>query len=773
VNAYAGRTSPDAAFGPPQEDQKGISLWQLVLNRKWLILFCVGVGLGLGYLYFDRQDPSYQSSSRIYVYIDEAQLPIDAMRYSNRRMDLQNTHIQIIRSPLIVNEAVKQFGLGKLPSLKTSSDPTNTIIGNLHVEGVNGTDIISMTYRCEYPDDCKVVLEAVGETYKTFLDIKHKDTQSKFKGLIEQATGELGSKIEKKNAELATHRQKHRLTLKGDDPYNPHQARMEAIDIQRQKLEIEKQKLEGQISSIRSIESQGGNRGVLLHMLESFNRHEEDEFGLPTTDESLNQSPDLINLYVQLEVLKLSLGDEHPRVRLLNAEITAREKFYQLQNEGEEGAEGEGTGGKRDFVGNYVRSLEHQVQTIDAMVEQLDVEYAEQQEMSYALDTDIQEDRQLKKQVQLSEQLVEILTRRLNEISLTANESSETGGMRAQIIAPAGAGAKIAINFNQIMTLSGGLGLLCGLILAYLLEVSDTSFRSPDDIAAELGVHVLGHIPAIDFSAIAPDMQTGLDTSLCTYYEPKSRTSEAYRAIRTALYFSTRGGGSHKVIQVTSPDPGDGKSTLAANLAISIAYSGKRVLLIDADFRRPRVHKLFNLSDQFGVTSVINGEETLVDSIQETDVENLFALVCGPRPTNPSELLTSPRFEEMLSVLREQYDFVIVDTPPMLAVTDPSAVAARVDGVFVALRLKSKSRAKATQAIKMLTHLGANVLGVVVNGVGSRQDHAYGTTYSYGGKNYRYGTYGYGEDEDDGYWFYYDDEMEVDEGFEHAFSDEH
>jgi capsular exopolysaccharide synthesis family protein len=771
VNAFADRSSLDSAQAPLMEEQNGISLWQLISNRKWLILFCVGVALGLGYLYFNRQPPRYQSTSRIYIYVDEAQLPVDAMRYNSRRMDLQNTHIQIIRSPLIVEAAVKEFGLGKLPSLKVFSDPTNAIIGNLHVEGVKGTDIISLAYTCQYPDDCKAVLEAIGETYKTFLEVKHKDTQTKFKGLIVQATNELGNKIEKKNVELASHRQQHRLTLKGDEPYNPHQARMEAIDTQRQKLEIEKQKLEGQISSIKKIESQGGNRGVLLHMLESFNRNEEDEFGLPSAEDSLNQSPDLINLYVQLEVLKISLGDEHPRVRLLEAEITAREKFYQLQNEDEEGSE-EG-GGKRDFVSNYVRSLEHQVQTIDAMIDQLDVEYADQQEMSYALDADIQKDRQLKRQVELSEQLVEILTKRLNEISLTANESNDTGGMRAQIIAPPGPGGKIAVNFNQIMTLSGGLGLLCGLILGYLLEVSDTSFRSPDDIAAELGVPVLGHIPAIDFSAIVPDLQTGLDTSLCTYYEPKSRTSEAYRAIRTALYFSTRGGGGHKVIQVTSPDPGDGKSTLAANLAVSIAYSGKRVLLIDADFRRPRVHKIFNLSDEFGVTSVINGEETLLDSIQQTDVENLFALVCGPRPTNPSELLTSPRFEEMLSVLREKYDFVIVDTPPMLAVTDPSAVAARVDGVFVALRLKSKSRAKATLAIKMLTHLGANVLGVVVNGVGSRQDHAYGTTYSYGGKSYRYGTYGYGEDEDDGYWFYYDDEMELDEGFEHALSDEH
>lgn len=772
MNASTGGSALNSAGAHSAEERSGVSLWQLIVHRKWLILFCVSIGLGLGYLYFNRQTPSFQSSSRIYVYINESQLPLDSMRYASRRVDLQNTHIQIIRSPHIIDNAVKEFGLGKLPSLRMYANPTNVIIGNLHVEGVKGTDIISLTYRCPLPDDCKQVLDAVGKTYQEFLAIKNESTQSDFKTLILEATNKLSDTIDKSNAKLSEHRKTHRLTLKGDSPYNQYQIRMEAIDAQRQKMEIEKKKLAGQIASIKSIESEGGNRGVLLHMLESFNRNEEDEFGLPSTTETLNQTPDLINLYVQLEVLKLSHGDEHPKVRLLNAEITAREKFYQLQNEQQEGVEGgEGTtGGKRDFVGNYVRSLEHQVHTLNAMIEQLDVEYGEQQEMSYELDKIITEDKQFKRQVEMSEQLIAILSKRLSEIEIT---TSEQGGMRAEIIAPADQGGKIAINFNQIMTLSGGLGLLCGLVLGYLLEVSDTSFRSPDDIAAELGVPVLGHIPAIDFSSIVPDLQTGMDTSLCSYYEPKSRTSEAYRAIRTALYFSTRGGGGHKVIQVTSPDPGDGKSTLAANLAISIAYSGKRVLLIDADFRRPRVHKLFNLSDKLGVTSIINGEASLPDATQVTDVENLFALVCGPRPTNPSELLTSPRFEEMLSVLREKYDFVIVDTPPMLAVTDPSAVAARVDGVFVAMRLKAKSRIKATQAVKMLTHLGANVLGIVVNGVGSRQDHAYGTTYSYGGKSYRYGTYGYGEDEDDGYWFYYDDEMDHDEDYEQTYADTH
>ena len=168
------------------------------------------------------------------------------------------------------------------------------------------------------------------------------------------------------------------------------------------------------------------------------------------------------------------------------------------------------------------------------------------------------------------------------------------------------------------------------------------------------------------------------------------------------MYFGTQDE-NHKVIQITSPNPGDGKTTLAANLAVSIADSGKRVLLIDADFRRPKVHKYFGLDNAVGVSTVIAGEAEIPDAIRPTAVENLSAMPCGPRPHNPADLLTSPRFKEMIDLVREQYDFVIVDTPPLLAVTDPSVVAPRVDGVLMVLRLSKHARDAAMRATELST----------------------------------------------------------------------
>jgi len=293
------------------------------------------------------------------------------------------------------------------------------------------------------------------------------------------------------------------------------------------------------------------------------------------------------------------------------------------------------------------------------------------------------------------------------------------------------------------------LGFLSGFGLAYLAEVSDKSFRTPEEIRRRLGLPVVGHIPFLRQEETAELVRsTGLDPVLCTFYRSKSTEAEAYRGVRTSLYFSTRGQG-HQIVQVTSPNKADGKSTLAANLAISIAQSGKRTILLDADFRKPRLHKVFSLaSGRVGLASVIAGDAELKDAIQESVIPGLSLMPCGPIPQNPAELLTSPRLKELLEALRDQFDFVIIDTPPLLAVTDPCAVASCVDGVLLVVRVSKNGRPFAERAKEILNALGATVLGVVVNGVG--RQGTYGGynqgSYRYGDASYPYYQYGEGSE---------------------------
>jgi capsular exopolysaccharide synthesis family protein len=321
----------------------------------------------------------------------------------------------------------------------------------------------------------------------------------------------------------------------------------------------------------------------------------------------------------------------------------------------------------------------------------------------------------------------------------TAMSNKTSGGFKAEKLGKPGAGGKTSPLPYQYILGGSLLGLMLGLGLAYLLEAMDKGFRTPEEIRRQLGLPVVGHIPLLvpdeDAAARVAGGQLVPDPLLVCHYRPRSVEAEAYRAVRTALYFSVEGEG-HKVIQVTSPNQGDGKSTLIGNLAIAIAQSGKKVLLVDADCRRPRQHKVFGLSPSTGLASYLSGTSDLDSGILPTVVEGLSILPCGPLPPNPAELLTSPKFPALLDELRQRYDFVLVDTPPLLAVTDPCVVAARVDGVLLTISMSRKARPQALRAREILATLGCKILGVVVN----RLDRDGGSAY----QSQTYGGYGYG-----------------------------
>ncbi|MEZ6124794.1 MAG: CpsD/CapB family tyrosine-protein kinase [Planctomycetaceae bacterium] len=238
---------------------------------------------------------------------------------------------------------------------------------------------------------------------------------------------------------------------------------------------------------------------------------------------------------------------------------------------------------------------------------------------------------------------------------------------------------------------------------------------------------------------------TVIDRSIVTLHLPRSRPSEAYRSVRTAVCFSALGS-NHRVIQVTSPAAGDGKSTLAMNFAVSLAQSGKKTVIVESDFRRPKVHKLTGVENSVGVVDVLRGTAEVDDAIRETELNGFFVMPCGSRPRNPSELITRPEYEQLLEVLRQKFDYVILDTPPVLVVTDPCTVAPRADGVLLCVRLSRQTRDFGRRALEQLRDVGANMTGIVVNGVEESDAYGYGN-YNYSDYRYRYKDYTYGYQE--------------------------
>lgn len=213
--------------------------------------------------------------------------------------------------------------------------------------------------------------------------------------------------------------------------------------------------------------------------------------------------------------------------------------------------------------------------------------------------------------------------------------------------------------------------------------------------------------------------------SLITLVDPSSPVSEQYRTIRTNIQFASSIDHKLQTIVVTSSGPSEGKSTTSANLAVVFAKSGQKVLLVDADMRKPTVFKTFQLTNEIGLSTVLSTSTKVDQAAQKTSIENLSVLTSGPKPPNPSELLGSMRMDQVIQEARNLYDIIIFDMPPIVAVTDAQIMASKVDGTLLVVRENVTKKEAVTKAKELLHLVNARVLGVVYNGAEQSKDQGY------------------------------------------------
>lgn len=212
---------------------------------------------------------------------------------------------------------------------------------------------------------------------------------------------------------------------------------------------------------------------------------------------------------------------------------------------------------------------------------------------------------------------------------------------------------------------------------------------------------------------------------LITVQKPKSQSSEAYRTLRTNIQFSSFDK-RRQVILITSTGPGEGKSTVAANLAVVMAESGVKILLIDCDQREPTLHEIFNFSNQKGLSNILAEETDLEDSLKHTEIENLDIMTSGEKPPNPSELLGLKKMEELINLLRDKYEFIILDTPPVLMVTDAQLLSRCSDASILVVSAGEAQKAEAIKAKELLEKVNTKILGVVLNKIEESSKKKYG-----------------------------------------------
>lgn len=419
-----------------------------------------------------------------------------------------------------------------------------------------------------------------------------------------------------------------------------------------------------------------------------------------------------VGLYNRMSELSKKYGHKHPQMIAIESELAELKKR------------------KIREVKRVVNSLHNEFKLALARENSLKKALARQKKETLELNKKAVQYGVLQRQAESSRHMYELLIKRFKETSLT--EEMKTGNIRiidrAEVpVSP------IKPKKKRNILLAVVVGLTLGIGLAFLLEYLDNTIKFPEEVKNYLKIPYLGPVPA--YAADAEDH--GMPSAdLITVHSPKSTASESFRGIRTGILYSSADR-PPQVILVTSAGPGEGKTVCAANLAVTMAQAGSRVLLIDCDMRRPRVHKIFNQSRDKGISSVLVGDGNVRDAIINTGVENLDILPVGPIPPNPSEILGSNKMADLIEELKKDYVRIVLDSPPVTAVTDAVVLAQKADGTILVVRAGDTPRQIVENGLSQLQTVNAGILGAVLNGIKTGRD-----SYYY----YQYYYYYYGDD---------------------------
>lgn len=423
-----------------------------------------------------------------------------------------------------------------------------------------------------------------------------------------------------------------------------------------------------------------------------------------------------VRLTGQYHELSEKFGSQHPKMVMLSSQMKeVKEKISQE-------------------VEKIARSIETEYRV--AMAKEKSILNALEAQKSEALELNQKqiEYNVLKREVETNRSLYESLLKRVKETGVTEGLTASN----IMVVDPARVPdkpIKPRIALNILLAVISGLTL--GLGLAFFFDYLDNTVKSPDEVERYLSIPLLGVVGR--FKKAAKNPAGGGE--LPAFSEPKSNISEGFRSLRTNLLF-TSAESKKRALLITSTATSEGKTVVAANLAVAFAQIGEKVLLIDADMRKPRLHVLFNLERSPGLSEVLVGKEKLSSVINDTEISDLKVITCGAIPPNPAELLASKNMKVLIEEAKVYFDTIIIDSPPVMSVTDPVELATLSDGAVMIIKTASTPRPAIQMAIQQLSDVGARVLGCVLNDVDFRREGSYYSYYQY------YYKYSYGEKRD-------------------------
>ncbi|MBW1754576.1 MAG: polysaccharide biosynthesis tyrosine autokinase [Deltaproteobacteria bacterium] len=662
-------------------------------------------------------DPSKPLGGRVEDVAD----PIGSFWATREFFQTQNL---VIASRGIAERVVRKLGLHEDPTYLTQDDDTLGETGNLEgsaialqsrltVDPVPETRIVRVHVLDVKPERAKLIADAVAQAYveKTIED--RLESTDRARDWLEHQLSTLRAELDEAETVLHEFKKGHNvLSVSMEDRQN-----LVASDIRATNDKLTE-------TRNRRIELEARSKRLRVSLGD----------GLDTIDPAvLAEDPVLSELVVELrgkkqerDALAVKYGREHPTMKTLAEEV--------------EGLEGQ-VAQEKTLV---IRSADHDVQQIKAVEEGLRAAASVAHSAGLNLNLREIEYKRLNHDRDNKAKLYEIVLQRLTETDLTRMLKTTYVRVLDRALLPV---SPVSPNLMKNVGTASLAGLLLSLAVAFVASRLDHTVRSVEAVE-NLGVTVLGVIPHLGSAAgsTSSDARAGpkqispptAREELIVVDEPMSPAAETFRMIRTNLTFMSVDDPLRSFV-VTSALPLEGKTTVASNLAISLAQFGRSVLLVDSDLRRPRLHRVLEVDNDRGLTTVVDGSTTLNAAVHETKVDGLSVLTSGPIPPNPSELLHSAAFGRLNEDVLKHFDYVVFDSPPMGAVTDAAILGSQVDGVLLVVRAGASTLHAVLGATKQLRSVSARLLGAVLNDADLRirgtrygdNQYAYRTAYGY------------------------------------------
>jgi succinoglycan biosynthesis transport protein ExoP len=678
-------------------------LLQIIWRSRWIVLLTVAIALGAGLIYVTTATPLYTSTSRIYVQQSGPKILTEAEGVMTQSKNYLYTQAELLKSTPILSDALEKDGIKQFKVFRGVKNP----IDYLKKEGLNVTvgskdDIIDISSDSPDPMEAAQLVNAIVDSYKKYHATRKRSSSGEVLKILQKEKHDRDQELANKlKAMMALKSENIGLAFEDRDT-NIVLDRLETLSAELTQAELQTVEAKSVYENFRSMMSDPVR----------VKRYADSERAKGIF---ISKADEWSKLETELEQLEMQLNDLSREPAANALEMNALQtKVKQIENKL--------VSLYKNFAETQLDIAEQQYEAAKQKQEQIARYFEAQRQEALQFNKELAEYTILRSDYEQTKKLSDILDDRIKEINIT----EDTGSLNISVLETARPSDKPSKPpKGRYMAIALLLGIVLSGAVVIIRDSMDQRLRSVEEISASLGLPALGVVPSMSRKE-GPAARGKM-----AYLDSKSVWAETYRTMRTAVFFSATKAKSRTIL-VTSPEAGDGKTTIVSNLAIAMAQAGQKTLVLEADFRRPMQSKIFgvNHSDK-GLTSVLAGTHELEEAINPTCVSGLEILTCGPDVPNPSETLHSENFVKVIKLLAKQYDRIIVDSPPVLPVTDAQILASICQMTILVLRAEKSTRKASKHARDVLLRVGAQIPGVVVNDVPKNERFGY-----YGGNSY-------------------------------------